>query len=106
VSTTSVNIPGGLSYYPVLGTGTTAINDITIASGGSLTVTGATLQVGGDITNYGTFTAINGGVEMNGSSSQAILPGTFSGKTIKDLTIDNNNGVNLNDTLKLSGVLT
>ncbi|WP_295792298.1 hypothetical protein [Mucilaginibacter sp.] len=105
IATTNVLIPAGSSTFPVISTGTNPVNDITIESGTSLTVTGAVLQIGGAIDNSGTFTASNGTIEMNDSSPQIIPAATFSGNTINNLTINNSGGVTLNGTLNLSGVL-
>jgi hypothetical protein len=108
VPTSAINatIPTGLSVYPTISSGTGAVNNITIQTGASLTVSGATLQVAGSISNSGTFTASNGTIEMNGSSAQTIPAGVFAGNVIKDLTINNNAGVTLAGTLNMSNELT
>ncbi|HYV92702.1 MAG TPA: T9SS type A sorting domain-containing protein [Chitinophagales bacterium] len=79
--------------------------NITINSGATFIDTSA-LQIAGTITNSGTFTASNGSIELNGSSAQTIPAATFSDNAIEDLIINNAAGVTLDDTLKLSGVLT
>ncbi|MEO6719009.1 MAG: hypothetical protein ABIN67_01545 [Ferruginibacter sp.] len=89
-SINDVNIPAGLSFYPVISSGTVASHDITIATGASLTVTGGTLQIAGDITNAGTFTAANGAIEMNGAAPQMIPANAFLNNTIGSLLINNN----------------
>ncbi|MEP7277368.1 MAG: T9SS type A sorting domain-containing protein [Bacteroidota bacterium] len=105
VSTTNVNIQAGVLYYPVISAGTAAVNDLTIGTGASLTVTAASLQVASDISNSGTFTASNGTIEMNGVSAQTMPASVFTGDTIKNLTLNNATGVTLNGVLKLTGVL-
>jgi hypothetical protein len=105
-STINVTIPTGLSDYPIISSGISTVNNITIQNGASLTVTGATLQIAGTISNSGTFTTSNGTIEMNGSFAQTIPAGIFSGNLIKDLTINNNAGVTLAGTLNMSNELT
>ena len=104
--TISVTIPGSLANYPIINSGTFAINSITIQTGGSLTVTGAALQIAGTISNSGTFTADNGTIEMNGTSAQTIPAAAFSGNNLKGFTINNNAGVTLGGAINLTDVLT
>ena len=105
VATTNVTIPGGLSNYPIISSGTNALNNITIESGASLTINSAVLQIAGTIIKSGTFDVSNGGIEMNGSSAQTIPASVFAGNLIKHLTINNNAGVTLGGTLNLTGIL-
>lgn len=106
VFTTNVTIPGGLSTYPVVSTGTSAISDLAILPGASLIVTGgATLQIRGGISNSGTFDAGNGIIEMNGSAAQTIPAAAFAGNTIRSLRINNESGVTLAGTLNITNVL-
>ncbi|MFC4230438.1 LamG-like jellyroll fold domain-containing protein [Parasediminibacterium paludis] len=86
-------------------TGTYAVNNFTINSGASLTVTG-TIKIAGSVTNNGTLTATSGTVEFNGSTAQTIPANTFSSNTVQNLTINNTAGVTLGGTLNLTGVLT
>lgn len=52
---TNVVIPASLALHPTLSIGTLAANDVTVNSGGSLTMDGgATLQVNGNSVNNGT----------------------------------------------------
>jgi hypothetical protein len=105
-SATNVIIPGSLANYPVISSNAiNAVNNLTIASGASLTVSGATLKIGDTILNNGTFTVTNGTIEMNGSSAQIIPSSVFAGNTIKNLTLNNNAGVTLNGILNLTGIL-
>lgn len=105
-STTNIIIPGSLTNYPGISTGTFAINNLTIQSGASLTVSGSTLQIGGTISNSGSFSASNGTIELNGTSAQTIPASTFLTNTIKSLIINNTAGVTLGGTLNLTDVLT
>lgn len=104
-TTTNITIPGNLTNYPILNSGTGAVQNITIQSGASITVTGAKLQISGSISNGGTFTASNGTIEMNGTSQQNIPAAAFQGNLLQHLTINNNAGVNLNGNLNIAGIL-
>lgn len=105
-ASTNVIIPGSLSNYPVITT-TQAINNITISTGASVTVSGGTLQLGGTINNSGTFISGNGSIEMNGIASQAIPAGTFQNNSIKNLIISNTStgGVTLAGAMDVYGTL-
>lgn len=98
-STDNVVIPAGASAYPDLSAGTGSVNNITISSGASLSVTGTgVLRIAGTITNNGTFTASSGGITFNGSSAQTISGNAFNGgtaNTIEDLVISNTSGVSI-----------
>ncbi|MEO6719010.1 MAG: hypothetical protein ABIN67_01550 [Ferruginibacter sp.] len=99
-------IPGGLTggrVYPVLNTGTGAVNNLTIQSGASLTVTGATLQILGSISNSGSLDVSNGTVEMNGAAPQTIPSNAFLNNSILNLVI--NNDVTLGGQDTITGVL-
>ena len=104
-ATTDVTIAGSLTNYPLISTGSNPANNLTISNGASLTLSNAALQISGVIVNNGTFNASNGTVEMTGSSTQAIRASTFAGNTIKNLTLNNAAGVNLNGSLNVTGVL-
>ena len=90
-ATNNVTIPvvGATDFYPVVSTATAMANNITIASGASVTVTGQTLQIGGSIMNSGTFDVSNGAIELNGTSAQIMPANVFATNTIKDLIISN-----------------
>jgi hypothetical protein len=101
----SIQIPN-VANKPVLSTGTAAsVNNLTILSGSALTVSGNTLSIAGTISNNGLFTALNGKIELNGTSTQSLPAGLFSGNAIKDLTINNPAGVSLLGPLDISGIL-
>jgi hypothetical protein len=105
----NITIPS-TSNNPVIQSETTAqVNNLTVASGATLTVNG-TLQVAGTITNNGTIDATNGTIEMNGSSAQTIAGSMFYNTTIKNLIASNPAGLSVSstagDTLKISGGLT
>ncbi len=104
--TINVTIPGSLTNYPTINSGTFAVKNIVILSGGSVTVSGARLQIAGSISNSGIFTGTNGTIEMNGSAVQTIPATAFAGKTVNNLIINNTAGVTLADTLKLTNELT
>ena len=88
-ATTNVTIPNGLTVYPVV-SATQAVNNITIQTGASLTVTNAKLQVAGTIVNAGTFDASAGTIEMNGTAAQTIAANSFTNNTLLNLIISNN----------------
>jgi hypothetical protein len=81
-------------------------NNLSLSNDGTLNVAASTLKVAGSITSTGGIDANNGTVEMNGTQAQQLLAGSFSGKFLKSLTINNTAGVTVNDTLKLTDVLT
>ena len=103
-SATSVVIPAGVTNLPAI-VGTSPVNDLTIASGASLTITG-TLQVAGTISNSGTLDITGGTIEMNGSSAQTIAASTFASNTVQNLIVNNNAGVTLGGTLNVTGTVT
>jgi hypothetical protein len=102
-STTSATIPGGLTNYPLLNTGSGSVYSIILQSGSSVTITGGKLQVAGNIYNDGTFSASQGTVEFNGLSPQTISASAFSGNIVKNLVISNN--VTLLGSEVLTGIL-
>ncbi|MBK0404965.1 hypothetical protein I5M27_18390, partial [Adhaeribacter sp. BT258] len=54
-ATTNVSIPAGLSNYPQLAGGTAQANNLTVATGASITINGGALQLAGNLSNSGTF---------------------------------------------------
>lgn len=104
-SATDVTIPSGLSNYPIINTGTSAVRDVTIQAGAALTLSAATLQVSGVISNSGTFTANTGTIEMNGTSAQTIAANTFTSNTIKNIISTNSAGVSLGGTLNITNTI-
>ena len=120
----NIVIPGSLTNYPNITSGTVSCRNITINSGGSVTVNGGTLQISGSITNNGTFTSTNGSVVLNdagvsgyaslitqtpstvGPSAQSIPSGAFAGNTIANLTLNNSAGATLAGTLNITGTYT
>ena len=85
-------------------TSASAAHNITIQSGGSLTVSDK-LQISGTISTdpSGIFDVSTGTIELNGSTTQNIYSGTFTGNKIENLIISNN--VTLNGADSLFGVL-
>jgi hypothetical protein len=101
----NVDINSGATFYPDISTGTATCNDISIASGGSNTISGTgTLQLTGSISNSGTFDGSAGSIELNGTTAQTISIGGNS--TIKNLTLNNSTGATLIAALNLTGVYT
>lgn len=101
----SLNLNSGLPNYPVLTSGTVAVHNLTLNSGTSFTVNNAELTISGSITNNGTLNATNGTVQFNGTLAQTIPASAFSGNLIKNLTLNNSNGVSLNGTLGVTGIV-
>jgi hypothetical protein len=101
----SVILTTGLSNYPNITSGTIAINNLVIQTNASITISNATLTIAGTISNSGSVIATNGTVEFNGSSAQVIPASTFSSNTLKNLTINNNNGVTLGGVVSVTGIL-
>jgi hypothetical protein len=101
----SLVLNSGLSNYPVITSGTITVNNITIQSGASFTLTNAELIIKGNIVNSGTFNTSAGTVQFNGTSAQVIPAAAFSTNVIKNLTINNSSGVTLNGTLGVTGIL-
>lgn len=100
-----------------LTSGTLKCKCLTIETGAKVTVNGGTLEIAGRINNSateaspttfgGTLNVVNGSVVMNGTSVvQKLWDGVFETSFIKDLTIGNEVGVNLEGDLSLTGVYT
>jgi len=105
VTNSNVTIPD-VTNKPVIGSGAIAfVNNLTIASGSSLSISGNTLKISGTITNAGILTASDGTIEFNGAAPQTIGTGTFTGNILKDLTVNNPTGVTLTGPLDVSGIV-
>ena len=103
--THTVLIPN-VTNKPVINSGAPGtVNNITIESGASLTITGNTLQISGSIINDGTLDVSDGTVEFTGSTPQVIGASLFAGNTIKNLTINNSSGVTLQGPLSVTGIV-
>ena len=90
-ATTNAVIPAGLSLYPVAAAGSTAQN-LTIASGASLTLTGQFVLTG-NLVNDGTFAPGTSALACSGTSAQTL--GGSGQLRFYDLLITNNAGVTL-----------
>lgn len=98
---TNVIIPAGRPNYPVITVANAVTNNISIATGATVTVSGSgKLAIYGSITNTGSFNVSDGTIEMAGSSAQTIPASVFVGNNIKNLII-NNATVNLAGDLNL-----
>jgi hypothetical protein len=104
-STIEAVIPGSLSFYPDINTGTASCNNMVINSGATVTISGGTLQVTDTLNNSGTITATGGLLELNGSSAQVIIAGT---NTIENLTLNNSTGATISgsNALNITGTYT
>lgn len=103
----NITLPAGRAQYPVISSGTTQMNNLTIASGASFTFSGTgILRLTGSITNSGTLNLTDGTLDLAGTSAQSFAGSMLSSNSLKNLRISNSNGVSLlntNDTLKLTG---
>jgi len=106
---TNVIIPAGRPFYPIITTATPISKNISIAAGGTVTITGAgKLSIAGTITNAGTFNVADGTIEMIGSTAQTIPANVFQNNDLKNLVISNSAaspGVTLGGALNLYGKL-
>ncbi|MFO7574374.1 MAG: DUF2341 domain-containing protein, partial [Bacteroidales bacterium] len=101
-----IQIPD-VANKPVLNIGAIgSVNDLTIDAGSSLVISDNTIQIAGTISNSGTITASSGTIELIGSAVQSIPASTFVSNRIKNLIINNSDGVNLLGDLEVSGVVT
>ncbi len=92
---------------PILSTGPNGtVRDFEIEFESSVEIIENTMQIAGAITNNGIFTALEGTVEMKGSSAQTIPANTFTENTIFGLIVDNPEGASLLGPLNLTGILT
>jgi hypothetical protein len=99
-----VIIPGGLTN-PILSPGTIGMaKDIIIDAGATLTILD-TLQIAGSALNNGTFNSLNGSLAFVGTVAQIIPANTFVSNRIRDLIIDNINGVSSSGNLEITGFL-
>ncbi len=102
----NVTIPAAKPNYPEIINPTPVTRNISIAAGGSVTITGAgKLSIYGSISNTGTFNVVDGTIEMSGSAAQTIPSNAFQNNDIRNLVISNAS-VNLGGALNLYGKLT
>ncbi len=101
----NLTLPAGLPNYPAIAYNI-ILNNVTIASGASLTVTSAgVLTITGTYDNSGTL-ANNGSIILNGTVSQS-FPGSAATITaMQDLEVDNAAGVLIDKSFSISGTLT
>ncbi|MDY0099912.1 MAG: hypothetical protein RBR81_11975 [Bacteroidales bacterium] len=105
-STSHAVIPD-MEFDPVLENGITGtVNNLTIENGASLLFTGGSLQISGTIANDGIIDVNDGTIEMKSASAQTIGASVFSGNTIKNIIINNTEGVTLLGPLNVSGIVT
>ena len=111
-STTDLTIPVvGNNIYPVIGSSTASVKNLTIATGASVIVNGSgVLEISGTIVNNGTLNATSGTMRFNGTTAQTIAGSNFIGHTLENLTVSNPAGLNIsasaNDTLNITGTVT
>lgn len=98
-----VLIPSGAPNDPIISTGNLNLQDITIASGASLTQTGGTSNITGSFTNNGTFFATGGTFSFLGTAQQTI---SGSGTNIFNNLTVGNSGVSLSAPVQVKQLLT
>lgn len=109
-SSTNVTIGNGLSNYPII-TGTSFVNNLTVATGGSAAVTlstSGTFKIAGVVTSTNGINATAGTIEMIGTGTQTISGNNFVSNKIANLTSTNATGVAINSTggmLNVSGAV-
>ena len=107
---TNVTIGNGLSNYPVI-TGTSFVNNLTVATGGTAIVTvsaGGTFKIAGAVTSTNGINATAGTIEMIGIATQAISGNNFVSNRIANLTSTNAAGLSINSAggmLNVSGAV-
>ncbi|MFT3911068.1 MAG: hypothetical protein QM737_16735 [Ferruginibacter sp.] len=102
----NVIIPGGKNFYPNIVTTNPVAHNITINTGGSITIaSGGILSNTGSWTNDGSLTN-NGTIVLNGNVNQS-FPGGGAGTipVMNNLTVNNAGGVTINKDLTLIGNL-
>jgi len=107
-NTENAIIPTGSSNYPIVSNAEASCNNLIVNAGATLLLNNQTLNISGTINNFGTINAIDGSINLKGTTAQSITPSMFFKNKIKNLKISNSNGVSIvgvNDTLKLSGNL-
>ncbi len=101
-STTDIIIPSSAPHMPNLSGGTGTARNISINSGGNLTIgTNGILVLFGNVTNNGTFDAAAGNITFSGTGSQ-LMPAF----TTTNVIMNGNGGVVLNANASINGTLT
>jgi hypothetical protein len=97
---------GSGKFYPIVSTATANINNLTIASGASVTVNGQTLNIFGNLTTTGSLTSNSSAtVAFVGTSAQTISGASFT--QFNNLTINNASGVSISgNNRSVAGALT
>jgi hypothetical protein len=102
VSTTDVIIPSSAPNMPTLGGTSGTARNITINTGGSLTIgAGGVLDLFGSVTNNGTFNATAGAINFRGTNSQSMPAFTAT-----NVTMNGTGGLVLTANTAITGTLT
>ena len=105
LSTDNVNIGSGAPNYPVIIDGGRAVNNLSILTGGSLTLNNAAsyLSVYGTLTNSGTLSHTNGNIGFAGSALQSLPANTYARIEVANSAgISLTGNVAITDSLKLT----
>jgi hypothetical protein len=101
-ATSDVIIPSVAANMPTLTGGTGTARNITINTGGSMTIAATgILDLFGSVTNNGTFNATAGSINFRGAGSQS-MPAF----TVNNATMNGSGGVVLNGSAAVNGTLT
>jgi hypothetical protein len=92
LSSSNIDIPAGLTFYPDISSGTAVCNNIYIENLANFTVSGGELQVSGDLNNYSTINATGGTITLNGASAQSVIAGIINAT---NLTLNNSAGATI-----------
>ena len=104
-SATNVIIPASAAAYPLISTGNATCNNISLASGASVTVNSTGIfSLNGTLTNSGTFDITAGTLDFAGSGVSVGGSSILNG-TVKNITVNNNASVTSGaaEMIKLTG---
>lgn len=103
--TIDLNLPAGLTNYPVI-SDNVIVGNLTIAAGANIAITATgTLTITGTYSNNGTLTN-NGGIILNGSAHQSFPGATATILAMNNFEVDNSFGVTIDQSFRLTGTLT
>jgi len=100
-ASTDVNLPTGLSFYPIVTTGTALVKNLVVNTGATLVISGdGILQVNGTVSTSNRINASDGTIELAGASVY-VGGSNFVTSTIKNLLISNHSYIQSGSANKL-----